>query len=49
MTGNETISHIYEPGNGRVTILFQSVEGAPLLVRLYGKGESLSTNVTYCV
>ncbi|KAI0812688.1 hypothetical protein BC629DRAFT_1474848 [Irpex lacteus] len=38
-SGNETISHIYEPGNGRVTILFQAFEGPARLVRLYGKGK----------
>jgi hypothetical protein len=38
--GNETISHLYEPGNGRITILFQAFEGPPRIVRLYGKGLS---------
>ncbi|KAI0339774.1 hypothetical protein BDW22DRAFT_1335620 [Trametopsis cervina] len=35
---NETISHLYEPGNGRITILFQAFEGPGQIVRLYGKG-----------
>ncbi|KAI0802057.1 hypothetical protein BC629DRAFT_162982 [Irpex lacteus] len=37
-SGNETISHLYEPGNGRITILFQAFEGPPQIVRLFGKG-----------
>ncbi|KAH8924437.1 hypothetical protein BT69DRAFT_1261387 [Atractiella rhizophila] len=37
-SGNETISHLYEPGNGRLTIMFAAFEGAPRIVRLYGKG-----------
>ncbi|KAF5012195.1 hypothetical protein F66182_15282, partial [Fusarium sp. NRRL 66182] len=28
-SGSETISHIYEPGNGRVTIMFNAFEGPP--------------------
>lgn len=36
--GNETISHIYEPGNGRLTILFEAFEGPPRILRLFGKG-----------
>ncbi|GJE92270.1 hypothetical protein PsYK624_084240 [Phanerochaete sordida] len=38
-SGNETISHLYEPGNGRITILFQAFEGPPRILRLYGKGK----------
>ncbi|KAI0087798.1 hypothetical protein BDY19DRAFT_1049115 [Irpex rosettiformis] len=37
-SGNETISHLYEPGNGRITILFQAFEGPPNIVRLFGQG-----------
>jgi hypothetical protein len=40
-SGSETISHIYEPGNGRVTILFNAFEGPPRIVRLWGKGRIL--------
>ena len=36
-SGNETAAHIAE--NGRVTIMFCSFSGAPLILRLYGKGE----------
>jgi len=38
-SGNETISHLYQPGNGRITILFQAFEGPPRVLRLYGKGK----------
>jgi hypothetical protein len=34
--GVETISHIRE--NGRVTIMFNSFEGPPRILRLYGIG-----------
>ncbi|KAH7908146.1 hypothetical protein BJ138DRAFT_1069361 [Hygrophoropsis aurantiaca] len=37
-SGIETISHIREPGNGRVTILFHSMEGPPRILRFWGKG-----------
>ncbi|KAF7793880.1 hypothetical protein EIP86_005002 [Pleurotus ostreatoroseus] len=37
-SGNETISHLYEPGNGRLTILFEAFEGPPRILRLFGKG-----------
>jgi hypothetical protein len=38
-SGNETISHLLEPGNGRITLAFINIEeGAPNIVRLYGKG-----------
>lgn len=35
-SGNETAAHLGE--NGRLTLMFCSVEGAPLILRLYGKG-----------
>ncbi|KLO07052.1 hypothetical protein SCHPADRAFT_860666 [Schizopora paradoxa] len=37
-SGCETIAHLREPGNGRITILFNAMEGAAQIVRLYGKG-----------
>ncbi|KAI2632788.1 pyridoxamine phosphate oxidase family protein [Xylaria nigripes] len=40
-SGNETISHLLEPGNGRITILFNAFEGPPRIVRLWGKGKVL--------
>jgi len=37
-SGNETISHLHEPGNGRVTIMFMAFEGSPKIVRFWGHG-----------
>ena len=34
-SGNETISHIYERGNGRVTILLMSFDALPRILRFY--------------
>lgn len=39
-SGCETVAHVRE--NGRITILFNAFEGPPDIVRLYGKGESVS-------
>ena len=36
-SGNETAAHIIE--NGRLTVMFCSFSGAPLILRLYGTGE----------
>ena len=36
-SGNETAAHVLE--NGRLTVMFCSFSGAPLILRLYGKGE----------
>ncbi|MBP1996550.1 hypothetical protein J2Z66_008198 [Paenibacillus eucommiae] len=35
-SGNETSAHLLE--NGRITLMFMSFEGAPSILRLYGKG-----------
>jgi hypothetical protein len=40
-SGIETLSHLQEPGNGRITVLFNAFEGAPRIVRLWGRGEVL--------
>lgn len=40
-SGNETLSHLHEPGNGRVTIMLNAYEGPPKIVRLWGKGRAL--------
>lgn len=37
-SGNETISHLLEPGNGRITVLFNAFEGPPRILRLWGHG-----------
>lgn len=39
-SGNETAAHIAE--NGRLTVMFCSFSGAPLILRLYGRGEVVS-------
>ncbi|MGM7700694.1 pyridoxamine 5'-phosphate oxidase family protein [Pseudalkalibacillus sp. Hm43] len=36
-SGNETSGHLEE--NGRITFMFCAFEGAPLILRLYGKGK----------
>ena len=37
-SGIETTSHLHEPGNGRITVLFNAFDGPPRIVRIYGKG-----------
>ncbi|KAF3760825.1 hypothetical protein M406DRAFT_358352 [Cryphonectria parasitica EP155] len=38
-SGSETIAHLYEKGNGRITVLFNAFEGPPRILRLFGHGE----------
>jgi hypothetical protein len=38
-SGNETSAHISE--NGRITIMFCAFDGAPNILRLYGKGQTV--------
>ena len=38
-SGNETSAHLAE--NGRITFLFCAFSGAPKILRLYGKGETV--------
>ncbi|KAH8692834.1 pyridoxamine phosphate oxidase family protein [Talaromyces proteolyticus] len=40
-SGSETISHLYEQGNGRITIMFNAFQGPPRILRLWGKGRVL--------
>jgi len=37
-SGSETMAHLREPGNGRITIMFNSFGVAPLILRLWGTG-----------
>ncbi|KIJ15817.1 hypothetical protein PAXINDRAFT_76749 [Paxillus involutus ATCC 200175] len=37
-SGIETISHMREPGNGRITIMFHAFEGVPRILRMWGTG-----------
>lgn len=41
-SGNETAAHVAE--NGRLTVMFCSFSGAPLILRLYGRGEIVRQN-----
>lgn len=38
-SGNETSAHMLE--NGRITFMFCAFDGPPLILRLYGKGETI--------
>ena len=38
-SGNETSAHLVE--NGRITFLFCAFQGAPQILRLYGRGETV--------
>lgn len=40
-SGNETVSHLYELANGRITVMFSAFEGPPRIVRLFGHGAVL--------
>ncbi|KAK1826119.1 hypothetical protein QBC39DRAFT_29708 [Podospora conica] len=40
-SGSETIAHLYEPGNGRITVMFNAFEGPPRILRLFGHGRVL--------
>lgn len=42
-SGSETVSHLYEPGNGRITIMFMAFDGPPRILRLWGKGRCLES------
>ena len=41
-SGAETIAHLREPGNGRITLMFCSFERTPNVVRLHGTGRVVS-------
>lgn len=38
-SGIETTSHLHEPGNGRITVMFMAFTGPPRILRIFGKGE----------
>ncbi|KAH9836815.1 uncharacterized protein C8Q71DRAFT_759973 [Rhodofomes roseus] len=40
-SGSETMAHLRELGNGRMTIMFCAFEGAPRIMRLFGHGRVL--------
>jgi Pyridoxamine 5'-phosphate oxidase len=41
-SGAETIAHLREPGNGRITLMFCSFDRSPNVVRLQGTGRVVS-------
>ena len=41
-SGNETAAHLIE--NQRITLMFCSFEGAPNILRIYGKGKEIKEN-----
>ena len=41
-SGNETAAHLSV--DGRITIMFCAFEGAPMILRLYGKGKVINPN-----
>ncbi len=41
-SGNETAAHLH--ADGRITIMFCAFEGAPMILRLYGKGKVINPN-----
>jgi hypothetical protein len=41
-SGAETIAHLREPGNGRITVMFCSFDRSPKVVRLHGTGRVVS-------
>lgn len=40
-SGTETLAHLYERGNARITVLFNAFDGPPKIARLFGKGTCL--------
>ncbi len=42
-SGNETAAHLHE--NSRITIMFCSFDENPLILRLYGRGEVISSKI----
>jgi hypothetical protein len=40
-SGIETVAHLYEPNNGRITIMFCAFNGPPRIIRLFGHGAVL--------
>jgi hypothetical protein len=43
-SGNETSAHIHE--NGRITVMFCAFEGAPRILRLFGRGRTVLPNTS---
>lgn len=45
-SGSETIAHLYEPGNGRITVMFNAFEGPARILRLFGHGRVLENGTS---
>ena len=43
-SGAETVAHLREPGNGRITVMFCSFGRSPNVVRLHGTGRVVSVH-----
>ncbi|KAF2713458.1 hypothetical protein K504DRAFT_368934 [Pleomassaria siparia CBS 279.74] len=43
-SGIETTSHLHEPGNARICVMFIAFEGAPKIIRIWGKGRVLEND-----
>jgi predicted pyridoxine 5'-phosphate oxidase superfamily flavin-nucleotide-binding protein len=43
-SGAETIAHLRQPGNGRITLMFCSFDRSPNVVRLHGTGRVVSVH-----
>ena len=39
-SGNETAAHLLASSDGRLTIMFCAFDGAPVILRLFGRGQS---------
>ena len=40
-SGVETHAHLREPGNARICVMFMAFEGAPRILRIWGKGRAI--------
>ncbi|MFI1017097.1 pyridoxamine 5'-phosphate oxidase family protein [Streptomyces sp. NPDC020965] len=40
-SGAETVAHLREPGNGRITLMWCAFEGPPKVLRVHGSGEAV--------
>ncbi|KAF2009701.1 hypothetical protein BU24DRAFT_437267 [Aaosphaeria arxii CBS 175.79] len=40
-SGVETHAHLHEPGNARICVMFMAFEGAPRIIRLWGRGRPI--------
>ncbi|KAH8785477.1 hypothetical protein F5883DRAFT_87257 [Diaporthe sp. PMI_573] len=45
-SGSETIAHLYEPGNGRITVMFNAFQGPARILRIFGHGRALENGTS---